>query len=885
MKAPLLGSANATAPEFVAQIGEKKYATLQAALDAAVDGDTVTLIEDIGLGLGNVVKTTGGYSVLLAVENKSVTLDMNGKTINANYDNNSLLYAVVYVGDGAGLNIIGNGSIDLTMGGTMAGKYRCVAYMFWKHGTTGSLNIENGNYHANNLEDSMIYTNGDEIVTVNGGTYIIDKTGEREHGCPWIFNTAGGNDKNVIVTGGAYNVDVSNQYWKSEVQLGEGLIVQKRDDMYHVIRPVLTVKDQLDDNEVYYGTLTEAIEAAEDGDTITLKQDISVNEEVATDLGIAKLNSDIPTDSHVTLFNVSGKEVTIDLNGNDIYADVTGLEDGYSLAGLFSTKDGGNLILKDTDGSGSVDVNAVDDEDPSIYANVFAMIINLDLEEGNSSITIEGGNYHLDRGVSSMIDTRSNEGVTVKGGTFVLDNVFDETLSNGQAWMFNAKGQNTRHVIVEGGSFNVDVQHQYYPFEVSMAKELALKEENGMFTVVPAVAYVNEQEFSGRWYTNEIGYATLEEAYAAVEAPKTSWDGQVSAPEYVTSLTDGIEINEDGTITITGDHTVFDLGGETLNFTANNAITVKANNVVIDGTVEGSGITVNAPAGQKATVINVESGSCTVNGGIYTANTFGAGTVNNYVPAVYVKTGATLNVNGATILAKDNGEKGFAVGIQAMGNAEISNATVIAEANYVANAAGSNYGSSSRGIYSEADLKLNNCYVWGAHSGVTSKGSVYVDGGTYEGYGHGGVYLSGAGTTSYFYNATINWAPMREGTVADTVAGTNGSAFYIGGGSSVTNVSAYIDSCTFNTKAGINPKDDTKIPYYAIVLRNSSKEKNNCVYMSNSTVMNATKYAFRTNNGDNTVYSGVGNNFAQAKKDIDYASRLVETNASYAEAE
>ena len=296
--------------------------------------------------------------------------------------------------------------------------------------------------------------------------------------------------------------------------------------------------------------MSEAINAAQGGETIVLEQDIAVDETAATELGIVKLNSDIPTDQHVTLFNVAGKSITIDLNGQQIYADVTGLPDGYSLAGIFSTKENGHLTLKDSTGTGVVEVNAVEGDD---CVNVFAMIINLD---DTSDIVIESGTYILDRSVSAMIDTRSNEGVTVSGGTFVLDNVFDPGLKNGQAWTFNAKGQNTRHVIVTGGTFPADIQHQYYPFEVSMAKELALKYDPNteMYTVVPAVAYVNEQEFSGRWYTNEVGYATLSEAFAAVEGPKTSWDGQVSAQEYVTPLTEGIEVNENGTITITGDN-------------------------------------------------------------------------------------------------------------------------------------------------------------------------------------------------------------------------------------------------------------------------------------------------------------------------------------------
>ena len=897
----------------VAQIGERGFDTLADALKAAADGDTVTLIENLALGMQDTVKTSGGYTVIASVEGKSITLDMNGKTIfvdyqgaKASFDTSADIFSVVFVSDGANLRVIGNGSIDVNAHGT-----RGVAYMFWKHGTTGSLVIENGYYHADQLEDSLIYTNGDRIVTVNGGTFILDEAGERDNGCPWMFNGQGQNANAVIVNGGSYSVDISDteyQYYQGEMKLGEGLIVQqKSDDLYHVIRPVLSITN-LYGETVYFDTMTEAIAAAQDGDVIVLEQDIAVDETDTTDLGIAKLNSDIPTDNHVTLFNVAGKSITVDLNGQQIRADISSLPTGTALAGIFSTSDGGQLTLKDSAGTGVVEVYAG-------TANVFAMIINLDLNENSSKIIIESGTYILDRSVSAMIDTRCNEGVVVNGGTFNLGNVKDPGLKNGQAWTFNAKGQNTRHVIVTGGTFPADIQHQYYPFEVSMAKELALKYDPNteMYTVVPAVAYVNEQEFSGRWYTNEVGYATLSEAFAAVEGPKTSWDGQVSAQEYVTPLTEGIEVNENGTITITGDNTVFDLGGETLTFTTTNAITVNAENVVINGT--GGGITVDAPAGEKATIINVAEGaSCTVNGGTYTANTSGAGTSGtNQSKAFYAGKNATLNVKDAMIIASDDNNGcvvgvngGYSstelnltncditvtsknsldnIGVQTWGKAVLTGCSIIAQANYTgANGA---YTANSRGISAKsasATLELYDCYVWGAHSGVTTLSSVYVDGGTYEGFGHGGFYLAGGSQTSYFYNATISWAPMRDGFGYDNIAGSNAAGMYI---SQASNIKAYFDNCNFNMNAANGEKWDNKTcPYYAVVINNGNNE----VYVSNSHIEYANTAAFRLKDSytGRYVYYGVGNTYDEANVILITSgkeSQLIETTDSYAETE
>ena len=905
----------------VAQIGETGYDTLQDALTAAQTGDTVKLLSDISFDTDDAYKANGSHLTMLYVNGKNITLDMNGKTISVDYQSTTaMLISVVHVTDGAGLTVTGNGTIDVAKA-PVVGSNTEVAYMFRKQGTTGYLVIENGYYHMVNAEDSMIYTNGNEIVTVNGGTFVLDEVGtgsSGNNGCPWMFNCAGSNEQHVLVNGGSFNADITDtafQHWNKEVQIADGMIIQQMEDgLWHVIRPNMSITRS--GETIYFDTMTEAIAAAQDGDTIVLEQDIAVDETATTEVGIAKLNSDIPTDEHVTFFNVSGKNITVDLNGKQIYADVSGLPEGTALAGIFSTSDGGQLTLQDSVGTGVVEVKAG-------TVNVFAMIINLDHSENSSKIIIESGTYTLDRSVSAMIDTRCNEGIVINGGTFNLGNVKDPGLKNGQAWTFNAKGQNTRHVIVTGGTFPADIQHQYYPFEVSIARELALQydAETGMYTVVPAVAYVNEQEFSGRWYTNEVGYATMEEAYAAVEPPKTSWDGQVSEQEYVTSLiadyygsladafgetnalegsagasvsvseedgkkvvtllddialTETLNIEEDATLVLNG-HEI--TNGD--NVFISPAIRTNAD-VVIDGTAEGSAITVNAPAGEKGTVLSAKVGTLTVNGGTYTSNTSGAGTLDSYNYAVYTYAGTELNVNSATILAKDTGDKAFTVGINAVGDAVLTKTTVIAEANYMGNAAGNNYGSASRGIYSTASLELYDCYIWGAHSGVTTTGSIYVDGGTYEGFGHGGFYLAGGSKTSYFYNATINWAPMRDGYEYDNVAGTNAAGMYI---SQASNIKAYFDGCKFNINEANGENWDNKTcPYYAVVINNGNNE----VYVSNCYIGYASNAAFRLKDSysGRYVYYGVGNTYHETNVErlitSGKESQLIDTNESYA---
>ncbi|NLT96936.1 MAG: hypothetical protein GXW96_02055 [Christensenellaceae bacterium] len=61
------------ADDSAAQIGEKGYASLQEAVDAAEEGQTITLLKDIVLD--STVTITSGH--------KAFTLDLNGKIINS----------------------------------------------------------------------------------------------------------------------------------------------------------------------------------------------------------------------------------------------------------------------------------------------------------------------------------------------------------------------------------------------------------------------------------------------------------------------------------------------------------------------------------------------------------------------------------------------------------------------------------------------------------------------------------------------------------------------------------------------------------------------------------------------------------------------------------
>ena len=340
-------------------------------------------------------------------------------------------------------------------------------------------------------------------------------------------------------------------------------------------------------------------------------------------------------------------------------------------------------------------------------------------------------------------------------------------------------------------------------------------------------------------------------------------------------LTEPLRIRENVTI---------DLNGNEFVSTSDVAIKVESANVVINGTDDGSKIAVTNNSGE-ARIVHVAGGECTINGGTYETNTNGVATTENPNISIMCEAGE-LNIENASIVANDTDDGvlyGVAYGSGATGTLTdtsivvdspyglnsygISNAgeivltdcTINAYANYTANAAGTDYGSSTRGVFNTGTAVFKNCNVYGTHSGITSKGALYIDGGTYEGYGHGGIYLSAEGKTSYLKNATFKDCEMKSGYIDDGVAGTNRAGAYIGGASNVT---VYIDNCSFSGE------------YYPFVMRSSGYrvdgvkyyESNISVYISDSTI-DFDRTGFRYIRVDASaaanqkLYIGSGNNF------------------------
>ena len=286
------------------------------------------------------------------------------------------------------------------------------------------------------------------------------------------------------------------------------------------------------------------------------------------------------------------------------------------------------------------------------------------------------------------------------------------------------------------------------------------------------------------------------------------------------------------------------------------------------------------------TAVNVTGGDCTIIGGAYETMPSGTGT-SGYPDGVFVVAdGAEFKLSHASVTSTDD-NGGTICGIWAKGNsiinaydcsfeitskrgfnvcgmygdgtgeATFTSCNIVAEADHTANEAGTNYATMSRAIDYTGTLYLYNCYVYGTHSGVTAKGDITVVGGTYEGYSHGGFYIScgikGVNKTACIYDATVKECTLHEGYIDDGVAGTNLAGMYIGGASNTT---IYIDNCNLFATAQV------------IVLRGSSGERYNTLYISGTHINhNYSRTGIRIDSSTHAVYIGADCNFDSQNTD------------------
>ena len=482
----------------VAQVGFKAFNTLQAAIDAAQDGETVTLLAD----------ATEDATVAAG---KNITLDLGGKTLtNTNAGKATLTIvkgATATVKNG---NIVGGTSyytIDnygtATLEDVMATAGNTDSSMIRNDGT---LTIESGSYSGGlnvvkSEEDSTLTINGGKFelsyatngytgvvfaygnTTITGGEFIqsLTTTGRWNHpqvvatgvveGHTAITRVTGGHfvnkmsgesifrgvgkgtSDNFEVSGGTFNKGISEGY------CADGFIPTKNADGTYGVKEGYYVAQV---GSKKYETLADAIRLNAKGTTITLLSDVEQN-------------------SQLTI----SKNITLDLNGKTIKntQDIW----GDNANAILSITNGAKVTIT---GNGTMDAKEND-------------CYTINVKKGD--LTIENGTFY---GNVSVVQVQEGT-LSVKGGTFDLHQKWEGS----SKYLFNciddAYANGSANVAISGGTFvgfDLNVSPEGEGTSYLAPGYAPVDNGDGTYGVVAGVAQIGTK-----------AYATLADAVAAAQ--------------------------------------------------------------------------------------------------------------------------------------------------------------------------------------------------------------------------------------------------------------------------------------------------------------------------------------------------------------------------------
>ena len=263
------------------------YASLPAALNAAQDGDTVTLLSDVDLG-----------ETYVTID-KSITFDLGDKTLSSSKA--WLSYGVLVVKDAT--VTVKNGKVKATGIGSCAIRaYRSGASMTLEDvtatvtsdkssvtvGDFGSAVIKSGDYQG-------LYVGAKSQVTLEGGTfrpYMDNITNENVKSIFWKVNEttdATSRDCMELLGDGCVYVDEN----RTQVRTGGGFnTVVTVQQGTAIDAPVAKI------GNVEYASLSKAINAVQNGGTITLLDDLDLGSGAVLQVGSSKKDFTIDLDNH-----------------------------------------------------------------------------------------------------------------------------------------------------------------------------------------------------------------------------------------------------------------------------------------------------------------------------------------------------------------------------------------------------------------------------------------------------------------------------------------------------------------------------------------------------------------------------------------------------------
>ena len=465
----------------VAQVGFKAFNTLQAAIDAAQDGETVTLLED---------------ATEDAVINKSITFDLNGKTLtntNSGKATISVQGGTVTVKNG---NVLGGTSyynIEVTKG---SNANLTLADVTATAGNTGSSMIDNwetltitgGDYSGGlnvvkSEEGSKLTITGGTFTRttaprwgvtgtvlvygttiITGGTFNEKSTSTnarvvvtgRVDGYDSVTyikgGTFNGNGNNVLhhlglaqaddsfeVSGGTFNKSIPDYY------CADGFIPKSNGDGTYGVKEGHYVAQV---GSKKYETLADAIRLAAKGKTIQLLTDatenitIAANKQITLDLNGYTLNGGTGT-AKATILNEGTVTITDTSAGKTgtIKRDDQGIEGETS---YYVIKNIGTMVI---DQANVVNNSGYKKANSSGSMVGSSLICNGD-DDHQASLTINGGTFVQPNFL--VVKNGTNGTLTVNGGTLTSNHSAVQNWNKAQILGGSLTGQIWTDAWVEG---------------------------------------------------------------------------------------------------------------------------------------------------------------------------------------------------------------------------------------------------------------------------------------------------------------------------------------------------------------------------------------------------------------------------------------------------
>jgi len=689
-----------------AQIGSTRYASLQAALDAAGQNGTVQLVQDI---TENVTIPSGNTN--------SITLDLNGRTLSGDSDTPAITHQ-------------GSGELKV-FGGTVESASSKNGAILSEGG--GTVNITAAT--VKNTGAGYAIASDAGLVNIGEDAKIISACSRVDRGTIWLYGGVSGREDTVVLnlTGGEIENTAETGFAINKAGVGKicvprGIVFIRSRDIAMNVAPDTTgyyrVKvtasanydgsdpAEYDKNAILsyryivfeqgfaaqignkvYVNLAGAVSAAKDGQTITLLDN---------------------TVEAVTIPKTNANSFTIDLNGKSwVYYVSSALRHegsgtltvidsagGGRIAGSTGAVvlDGGSFVLK----SGTVEV-------PDSSTNT--TIKNL----GTGSLTVLGGTV---KGSIGAIYNYSTGKITIGGTAYITSTVVDKRFGTSSTIVLDAGSSSQTILEISGGTIentgDVVANRDSYAVQnngkgkifipdgttavirsrykaMSQAPDLsgyprAQVTASANFDGSGAVSYNPSNIGSYRYIKvmprddaaviGKYGYTTLQ---AAVDSVKS---GQTIKLIKNTSANATVNAGFDFTL---------DLNGKTLKANGSGAVITKSGSgtLTVTDTAGGGKIT-----SENSATINVMAGTFAVSGGkvenreVFTGaavrnNGSGSvsvsgGSVEGYYVAIHNMAGGSVNVSGGEVRNTGNGcaiANSMAGKITVSGSAKITGST------------------------------------------------------------------------------------------------------------------------------------------------------------------------------------------------------------------